>query len=695
VKSIHRHIIRISLLFAGWSLALLGVAQKDQDFEKQNIIEQRIEAIASATDENTEIDFTNLFEDLSNYYDRPLDLNTASAEQLQELYLLSDLQIRALQQHIEKFGPLQSIYELQAVRLFDLPTIRLIQPFVALNPPSLASTFTFKNMFKEGTNDWFFRYKRTMQKQAGFLPDIDAQEPASYLGSPDYLYTRYRFQYRNNVIAGFTMEKDAGEQLTNGPDFLSAHLFIRNNGFVKTIALGDFQAQFGQGLTFWNGLGFGKSPFVMNVKKNANGLRPYTSVNESLFLRGAAATFKLKQFELTTLASYKKIDGNAINNVDSTFTDDNIVVSSLQISGFHRTEGELADKGAITEHIGVANLKYATRTFHLATTAAYVDYSLAVAPGDQLYEVNKFSGSKNTNIGIDYQKVFRNINFFGEGSRSANGGLAMLNGFVASLHSRISVSAVHRFFGNDYQAQYFNVFQESSRPQNERGMFIGLEALIAKGWTLSAYSDQIVYPWLRFQVQAPSHTSDYLTQLSYKPDRKQEIYFRYRVRNGVEDLGGTDRIDYPVTERQQNFRLNAIYTPHPDIQMRTRAEWNVYEKYNSPRSTGFLLLQDLIWKKMGSKVSLNLRYALFNTPNYDTRIYAYESDVLYAFSIPGYYGRGTRAYAMMKWDIRRGVDLWVRYAQWVYEDRTTISSGNSAIEGNKRGDFSVQLRWQF
>ena len=129
--------------------------------------------------------------------------------------------------------------------------------------------------------------------------------------------------------------------------------------------------------------------------------------------------------------------------------------------------------------------------------------------------------------------------------------------------------------------------------------------------------------------------------------------------------------------------------------MRTRAEWNIYEKVGAGRNTGFLLYQDIIYKRLGSKVSFNLRYALFNTPNYDTRIYAYESDVLYAFSIPGYYGKGSRAYVMMKWDLTRGVDLWLRYAQWVYEDRNTISSGNTAIDGNKKGDVTVQLRWQF
>jgi hypothetical protein len=313
-----------------------------------------------------------------------------------------------------------------------------------------------------------------------------------------------------------------------------------------------------------------------------------------------------------------------------------------------------------------------------------------------LYQLYRFSGRENTNIGFDYQKVFRNFNFFGEISRSANGGVAALNGMIASIHPRISVSAVHRHFSKDYQVQYFNVFAESTTPQNERGLFVGMEANIAKGWTLTAYSDQIVYPWLRFNVQAPSRNSDYLFQLNYKPDKKQDFYIRYRVRNGSEDAGEEgELVDYPVPERQQNFRVNATYQPHPNVQMRSRLEWNVYEKENEGRASGFMCYQDVIWKKMGSKISLNVRYALFNTPSYDTRIYAYESDVLYAFSIPGYYGQGQRMYGLVKWDIKRGVDLWVRYAQWIYTDRNVISSGTNEIAGNRRGDVTVQLRWQF
>lgn len=677
-------------------LTVRSFGQRDAEFTKQNIIEQRIEVIASSLDETTEVDYTNLFEDLSYYFENPINLNSAKAEDLRELYLLNELQINALQLHTRNYGPLKSIYELQAVRYFDLNTIRLIQPFVTVAPPGMLAEFTWKNMFKEGTSDLFLRYKRTLQEQKGFLPNAETGDPAKYVGSPDYMYSRYRFSYRKNLIAGFTLEKDAGESLKNGPDFSSAHIFIRNNNILKALAIGDFQAQFGQGLTFWNGLGFGKSPFVMNVKKNANGLRPYTSVNESLFLRGVGTTLAWKGFELTALYSRKKMDGNIAEQEDSTFVDDGVIVSSLLNAGYHRTESELENKGTVTEEVKTGNLKYSTRTFSASVTASEIQYSADVQPNAQLYQLYRFRGTRNSNIGIDYQKVFRNFNFFGEFSRSANGGFAALNGLVAALHPRISVSAVHRHFEKNYQVQYFNVFAESTTPQNEQGMYIGVEANVAPGWTLSAYGDQIKNPWLRYQYSSPGRSSDHLVQLNYKPDRKQDFYFRYQVRNRGEDLGAeAGRIDHPVAERIQNFRLNAIYQPHANVQMRSRLEWKIYEKEKSPARTGFIAYHDVIWKRTGSKISLNTRYALFNTPTFDAAIWAYESDVLYAFSIPAYNGKGNRMYAMLKWDIRRGMDLWVRYGQWLYFDRQSISSGNNEITGNRRGDVTVQLRWQW
>ena len=52
--------------------------------------------------------------------------------------------------------------------------------------------------------------------------------------------------------------------------------------------------QFGQGLSLSRGLGFGKgADAVRTVKQPGIGIRPYASVNENQFQRGAAATYAI------------------------------------------------------------------------------------------------------------------------------------------------------------------------------------------------------------------------------------------------------------------------------------------------------------------------------------------------------------------------------------------------------------------
>jgi hypothetical protein len=672
---------------SGWS---------QEDLTRQTILEQRLEIIQGALEEGEEFDYTDLLDDLPYFLEHPLNLNHATESDLQSLYLLSDLQIRNLRAHIERYGPLLSLYELQAVQGFDMETIRNVQPFVTASPTGAFSGLTWSDVLRQGTSDLFLRYRRTLEQQQGYKLREDGTTP--FAGSPDYVYARYRFMFRRSLIAGFTLEKDAGESLNRGPDFWSGHLFYRDKGLVRAVALGDYQAQFGQGLTLWNGLGFGKSPFVLNIKKNAAGLRPYTSVNESLFMRGAAATFGYRNFELTTMYSRKLLSASQLASADSLVTDDGLAVSSINISGLHRTASELANRNSLTEEIIAGNLRFSKGTFAAGATVSRLHYSSPQLPRDDFYRLFRFSGSELINMGLDYQKIWRNISFFGEFARSDNGGMAAINGAVAALHPRISVSVLHRHIGKDYQVMYANAFVEGNvlMPQNESGIFLGAQAAMGKGWTLSVYSDHVRFPWFRYRVDAPGDLTDYFAQLQYRPDKKHEFIIRYRVRRTQENGSPEgEAMTYPVDRQVENVRLHAVYKVHENLQLRTRAEWTSFTREGAPREVGFLFYQDAVWKRMGSRLSLNARYALFSTESWNTRIYAFESDVLYAFSIPAYSGVGSRIYMLAKWDLARGVDLWLRWGQWFYTDRQVISSGNNQIDGNSRNDFTAQLRWQF
>ena len=688
---------RLYLTAAVWMTLLLSVhsALAQTEDLKNSLIEQRIEDIAASLDEGQELDYTNLFEDLAYYYEHPLNLNNASIDELRELYMLTDVQIANLERHIERYGPLRSLFELQAVDDFDLNTIRIITPFITVKPTLQLSAFSLKEFFDDATHDLFIRYKRDLQLAEGFQVDPETGVP-DYIGSPDYIYTRYRLNYKKSFRAGFTLEKDAGESLSKGPDFYSAHAMYSGQTWLRRLVVGDYQALFGQGLTCWNGLAFGKSPFISNVKRNGIGLRPYSSVQETNFFRGAAATFGFGQVEVTPFVSDRRIDGNVDENADSLITDDEFIVSSLPAGGLHRTESEIANKNTVRETVVGSNIKYTRRLLTVGITGIRTSIDAELRPDLDLYNMYKPTAPENFCIGADYQAVLGNANFFGEAARSQNGGFSMINGLVAAIHPRLTISAVHRHFGKDYQNTKANVFGENGlTAANERALYTGVQANLNSKFTLTAYADLIRYPWLRYRVDAPSLAKDYLAQLNYKPDKKNEIYLRYRRRQNVLNTTSDEAyITSPAPLLQENWRIHAAYQAHPNVQMRTRAEWSVYSNADGT-SNGFMVYQDINYKRMGSRITYSLRYALMDSPNWNTRIYAYENDVLYAFSILPYYGRGSRIYGMIKVDVARGIDFWARYGAFLYDQTREISAETADPTEVINSDIHLQLRFQF
>jgi hypothetical protein len=90
-----------------------------------------------------------------------------------------------------------------------------------------------------------------------------------------------------------------------------------------------------------------------------------------------------------------------------------------------------------------------------------------------------------------------------------------------------------------------------------------------------------------------------------------------------------------------------------------------------------------------------LRLQYFETDSYDSRIYAYENDVLYSYSIPPFSDKGFRYYVTFNYDLTKKISFWLRWAQTIYKDRKTVGSGLDEILGNKRSDLKIQARYVF
>lgn len=669
--------------------------------EKKEVIQTRIEFISEQL-QSESVDLTDVIAQLSYYYDRPLNLNSATVEELQSLSLLTDIQINDLMLHRKLFGKLISIYELQTLTYWDMETIMNVLPFVKVDDKLDQLHVSLKEMLKYGKFEAYFRYQRILENKAGYedVPDSILEESNSYYyGNPDRYYSRLRFSYRTNLSFGITAEKDPGEEFFRGSqaktgfDFYSAHAFYKGGKYLKAIALGDYQIQIGQGLNLWSGYAFGKTADVTNVKRSANPIRPYTSVDETRFLRGAAVDLGYKDFSLTLFGSYKGVDATLVEATDTLELED-VTVSSVNLSGLHRTNSEIARKDALNEIIYGGNLRYEKNQLTLGVAGVYQGYDKLFARDTLPYNQFDFRGRGTVGISADYSYVFRNFSFFGELAHTTHsGGFANIHGVLFSLDRYVSMSLIYRDYNRDYQTFYNAGFAEGSRTQNEKGIYAGLKTNLSRSFFINSYVDIFKFPWLRYQVDAPSEGHEIMIQPTYKPSRSLEIYVRFREQLRQKNSRDTDGTITAIEDvLQRNYRINFNYKVSDAVRLKSRIEYVRVDRPSVGQEDGIIFTQDVLFKPKSFPLDVSLRYALFDTDSYDTRIYTYENNALYVFSVPAYFYRGSRAYVLVRYTFLRRFDLWVRYAQNIYINRTAQGSGAEEILGNTRSELTVQLR---
>ncbi len=681
------------LIFACTVLQNIAFAQTENPIN--NTTEQQIEDLTNANESENEDDtWLQQLEDLRKH---PVNLNYADNDELKTLRILTDLQINSLLSYRKLMGVINNIYELQAIPNWDIETIKKILSFVTI-AQKINPVTELRNRFKGGEHNIMLRVSQTVENAFGFVDSTSSGN--FYPGSPQRLFLRHRYSYRNLLQYGIVAEKDAGEQLFKGAqkqgfDFYSAHLFARNLGRVKALAIGDFTVNMGQGLIQWQNLAFRKSADAMQVKRSSPVLRPYNSAGEFNFMRGVGATVKVsKSTDATLFASYKNRDANI--GVDTSSFIDPEFASSLLTSGLHRTKSEIEDRNALKQLTAGFNLSFNQKRWHVGLNGVYYGFDKSIQRTSQPYNLFGVSGKAWMNASIDYNYTYKNFHYFGESAISKNGGYAFIDGMLLSLGNKMDVSMVLRNIDKKYQAVQGSAFTEGTLPSNESGLYTGIKLRPMYGITIDAYADFYKFPFLRYRVDAPSKGNDYLIQIGYKPNKVVDVYIRLRSETKDQNSSG---LNLPTRQlnalNRTNFRAHFSYKIDKTWSVRQRAEMNWFDKSGAQSSTGFLIYTDLIYKPMFNPLSFNVRLQYFEVDDYNSRIYAFENDVLYSFSIPLFQNTGFRYYANINYDVSKKLSLWLRWAQTRYSNVNPIGSGLDEIQGNVRSDFRVQLRYVF
>lgn len=677
-------------------------AQNTGDLDLESFVEERFSF------QEEDIAYEDLYESLLQVHLNPLDLQQATAEQLRSLYILSPIQIASLLEYRKNFGPFISIYELQAVPEWNLETIANILPFVQLQTQSAHPEIPGFQRLKEAENAYLiFRHRRVWQTRKGFTPPdtlSNGQLSSRYLGSPDDLYARFRLQQAGDFSIGLTADKDAGEPFIWEPksrrygfDFMSFHFVLYDKGPWKTLALGDYQLQFGQGLVFGSGFSVGKgAETIATVRRSSLGLRPYTSVLEAGFFRGAAVTFQKDNWEWTGMYSHAPRDANVQLISDSLETAESYL-SSLLSSGLHRTQNEIERKGQAREQNIGTNLQYrsSSNALQLGANFLHTIYSQSILPAERVYNQFEFRGRNNFTGSIYLSYNFSNHYFFAESALSKSRGKGHVIGIMSSLNHHFDLSLVWRRFDRNFHSFYGNAFSEGSRPINEEGLYLGFNFKPNRKINWSAYYDYFTFPWLRFRVYAPSAGNEWLSRFSYKPNKKLTAFFQWREETKSRNLLSEEQTtsQYRIASgKRKNFVWSLAYQPSQWWQFKSRVQQSSFE-INGKKSNGFAIMQD-ITANMGSW-KISGRIALFDTDDFENRQFLYERNVLWAFSIPSLYGQGYRYYLLGQYKVNQRITFWLRWAKTIYTNRETIASGLQEIRGNEITETTFQMRYQF
>ncbi|TCJ13392.1 helix-hairpin-helix domain-containing protein [Flaviaesturariibacter flavus] len=595
----------------------------------------------------------------------PLSLNSASADELLALGL-SGQQVQALLAHRRQLGPLVAIEELQAVPFWDAETIARVQPFVTTEVPQSISSLW--QQLRGGDHQAVLRWGRRLPQPSG---------AASWRGSPDRLYARYRYRHQDGLRWGITAAKDAGEPLFrrgSGVDFLSFHLAGTGKGMLRQWYLGDYQVNLGQGLLCWQGLAFGPGADLSLLKRQGPVLTPLLAGDEFGYFRGAAAALQRGRWVLHVFGSRRRLDAPA--GADSSG------VGALRTGGYHRTPAEEAAQGRLAQWAGGARLAHEWDAFRVAAQVQALSFSEAILPAGEAYRRFALSGRGLTSSSIDWSGTWRNLHFFGEYARGGTGG-ALVQGLLFSAGTQWDGALLLRLFAPGYTHIYGAPADHWGQGANEQGLYLGFQLRPAPGWQLATWADGARAPWLRYRLDGSSGAFGGGLQATWKPERKLEADLRLRLQDEDRPAEGAEKgLRPPEPQRRVSARFVLRDDRSAQLTMQARAEAVWTEKEG-----GYLLgagckAHTIRWG------NVSFRFLLFHTDTYDTRIYVADPDAGGGAGIFPVYGRGYRYSLFYQYQLGRRTQVTLYYAA----SQVGADTENGLLP---RSEWALQMRSGF
>ncbi len=661
-----------------------------------------LELLAEEGEDETVEELMELYE---TYHETPANVNDTVLS-LRDFPFVNDMQRDGIKAYIMLYGPLLSAQELYSINSFDSLTVELLRPLVTFKPIESGQRLRLKEIIRYGHSNLVSGISGTVEKARGYRDSI-------YEGDNLRMMWRYSFKYKDRVQLQLSGDKDPGEAFFAGTqqkgfDFYGYSLMVNDLGryvgngrhpYFKRVVIGQYHAQFGQGLTLWSGFG-PRASWETGICRQGAGIRPNGTFTEYSYLQGAAATIALSPHWSVALA-YSYIERDAtLPRKEKKDT-----VQSIYNSGYHRTKTEIKKRNQLGEHLIGGHLEYRNSHLQVGLTGAATLLEKVIEPATYVYNDNAFRGNQNINVGVDAAYRHGRVLLFGEAAICANHAFdsmklnvspAAVVGGEFIFNAKHRASLLMRYYSPTYHNLHAIAMGQSSIPQNEMGLGCHYQGRLPLGITASGMADWFYFPHMKYLVYAPSRGQEYRVTLSRPVEliKGMAVNVRYRYKEKGRNITPSTMVDgkYLLEQTYRHQVQGDIEYSIGDWRLVTRIGYAHYHGDETEADKGLLLYQDIQYRPRRIPLTVAARVAWFDVDDYEARLYTVESDFIYQYNSAVFQNEGYRCYLVVRYDITPHWNIGFKYGVTTYSDKDSFGSGYDLIDANHRQQWRIQLR---
>ena len=627
-------------------------------FSQEQLIQDYIENMGDNGQRNL-VDFVELYED---YEKRPLNLNTNQEADFHNFPFFTAYQLSQVLYYREQMNGFVEINELKILFIFTAAEIEFLQPLLTVR-------FVHENEFYSSYNmEQMFRFAQVLEKQVGYEGKLNGSKPI--------VYFRNKQEWDNRLKLGLTIQKDAGEHLfsskyRNGFDFVSVSLcFKPKTRHMTSVVVGDYALNFGEGLIIWNGFSMGKGVTSTRSDKNGVALMSYHGSDEVHFMRGASVELREGKFSFIPFFSNKNVDAVIQENAE---------INSIRVDGYHRTANEIANKGTVEENTYGGRLSFREANKLLAVNFVSINYSKNLVY-TSAYQKQYSAGIHHYYTSVNHSLIGQNWQVFGEVAIDKEGNYAMLEGLNLYATPNVTFNSTVRKYSGGYRSLYANSFGERSNANNEIGLYTGVTLNLGRGCSVKSYLDLYSFPSLSYREKKKTDGYDFFVEIRKKLSNSSNIYLRSKYEKR--------QVSFDKNMKEEVSRLRLHYkTVLGKLTLQSRIETSLY----NVSEKGVLVFQDV--KAQLRRFTLSTRVAYFDTRSYQSSVYAYQPNFLYAFRSMAYFNQGFQILLMAKIPLSHKLKLWFKYQRVQYLNRGTVGSSYYETTTSFLTEISFQIQF--